>query len=140
MTTSSERRDVRETIRQIHGLGDEWTVRFTAGKKRVAEMARLYRASGWEARAVPLVPDREDPGPGGPGRPTGADGGASAGGDEGSGGRADAPAAGPETGTRRRRQLPQMLAGPCGPCLEDTWVLLTRRSGAGGPDPDLPYE
>lgn len=106
MTPFSERPDVREAIRQVHGLGDEWTVRFTAGERRVREMARQYRASGFEARVVPVV---------------------AAGGD-----------GNPRPGPAGKLRV-VVTNSPCAPCLADTWVLLTRRSGAGPPDEDLPY-
>lgn len=88
------------------GLDEGWTVRFTAGRRRAREMADQYRAAGFRARALPLWPGGEEPGPGSADRFDGAD-------------------YDPLRGTDPEA---------CAPCLSDTWVLLTRPAEGAGPD------
>lgn len=111
MASSERTADGWRAFLRERGLDEGWTVRFTAGRRRAREMADQYRAAGFRARALPLLPDGGEPEPASLGRFEGAD-------------------HDPLRGTDPEA---------CAPCLSDTWVLLTRPAeGARGAGPGEP--
>lgn len=53
MTTFSE-------FKERHDLGEDWSVRFTAGEARAREMADQYRLSGYDVRVLPMGPGGQE--------------------------------------------------------------------------------
>lgn len=94
-----------------YGLEGDWKVRFTADPERAREMARQYRAAGFEARVLPLFPADREAGP-------------------------ESSASSGEAG---HDPLRAVEAEACLPCLEATCVVLTRDGDPAGSDGDLPY-
>lgn len=94
----------RAYLRQ-RGLDEGWTVRFTAGGPRAREMAGQYRAAGFRVRILPLSPEGEELEPDAFDRFEGA-------------GHDPLGEADPEV---------------CAPCLEDTYLLLTKRASTSDP-------
>lgn len=61
MTPSSDRSgDAFAAFLNVHGLDDDWSVRFTADEYRAREMAAQYRNTGHEVRVLPLAPGAEE--------------------------------------------------------------------------------
>lgn len=99
-------------FKEMHGLGEEWSVRFTADEFRAREMAQEYRASGHEVRVLPLTPEGEELDPDSFDQFDGAD----------------------------HDPLQHVMDPSCTACLGGTHVVLTKEEPAPGPDEGLVYE
>lgn len=110
--TSSDPDDAFSAFKAMHGLDEEWSVRFTADEFRAREMAQEYRASGHDVRVLPLTPEGEELDPESFGQFQDAD----------------------------HDPLQHVEDPSCTACLGGTHVVLTKEEPASRPDEGLVYE
>lgn len=98
-------------VRDRLGLDDGWTVRFTADRTRASDVAEGYRRAGYDVRVVALAPDDQD---------------------------LDLETV--EAFDDATDPVAKLRDEECVSCLEDVYVVVTRRGDAGDAAVDLVYE
>lgn len=102
------------TSSEIHerfGLDDGWTIRFTADDGRARDIAAGYRRAGYEVRVLPLAPENDE---------------------------LDLETV--EALDQEYDPVERLRDEDCAVCLDDAYVVVTRRPATGTAEDDLVYE